>query len=522
MDSNIAPEVVEFGSDDNVSLMPVAVADGCLAQPEQRASSQTLGPDEWPPYTEGQASGAWTHAGNIDIEGCEDWGWAVGNYVNYRPALTWFDPGLDFREPVGDAFTKTILDLLIQPKGRGRRVKQADLYAYVRVILANGFRCHYHRTSAAVAYNRAYERRGGAPEWPSGRAMSRTTDALAAVGLLKVETSPRKASVYSVTADLLEWAEACGVTRASLTKRLKDHDLVRLYAPRPKRKPWEPRIKGERIDFVQTDQTRQFRAELTAYNDFLFQHAIGIDLSPEEEVAWVAWLNKWGEFSGTEFKLPEILQTDVCRIFNNGVIGSVEQAFDEGGRLYTGWWINVPKHLRSRITIDGSPTVELDYSGFHINILYHERGLECVGYPYDLPDFVAYEKANHLAPGALRPCAKVYTQALINCNAGGRPSNVTIDADVVVPAGIRPAEIVRMIELRHDPIKDAFRSNAGLRLQRVDSDIAMELITAAMGRGGVVLPVHDSFITKKENERNLRNLMDGIYKERFGHRVSIK
>jgi hypothetical protein len=519
MDSYTTIQSMEFGSDDHGCEMQVAIADACPAQPEP----QPLGPEDWPPYIEGQSFGFWTHEGTIDIEGVEDSGWwAVGNYVSYRPAVTWFDPGVDFREPAGDAFAKTILDLLPQPQGRGRRVNRADLYAYVRVILANGLRCHYHRTSAAVTYNRAFERRASAPAWPSGRAMSRTTDKLAKMGLLTVETSPRKASVYAVTDDLLERAAACGVTRASLAKRLKDDDLVRLYAPRPKRKPWEPRIKGERIDFAETDQTRQFRADLKAYNDFLFQHAIGIDLSPEEEAAWAASLNKEGEFSGTEFKLPELLQTDVCRIFNNGVIGSVEQAFDEGGRLYTGWWINAPKALRSRITIDGSPTMELDYSGYHINMLYHERGLECVGYPYDLPDFVAYEKENGLSPGTLRPCAKVYTNALINCKQGGRPSNVTVDADVVVPAGIRPVEIIRMIEQRHDAIKDAFRSNAGLRLQRIDSDIAMEVITTAMVKGGVVLPVHDSFIAKKENKNHLKNLMDSAYNKRFGHKVGIK
>ena len=44
--------------------------------------------------------------------------------------------------------------------------------------------------------------------------------------------------------------------------------------------------------------------------------------------------------------------------------------------MYGAWWITVPKALRRKITINGKPTVELDFSGCAIRMLYHERGLE--------------------------------------------------------------------------------------------------------------------------------------------------
>src|SRR5690606_27383162 len=51
------------------------------------------------------------------------------------------------------------------------------------------------------------------------------------------------------------------------------------------------------------------------------------------------------------------------RVFNNS-------SFKEGGRFYGGWWQNVPKDFRRYIRINRKPTVEIDYSGHHLRILY--------------------------------------------------------------------------------------------------------------------------------------------------------
>jgi len=441
---------------------------------------------------------------------------------NDRTPLTWFRPDVDFRNPAGDAFLDTVLDLLPKQTGRGRRVRQVDLRARIRVILANGLRCYFHRVTPDVAYNRAFERRKGAPVWPTGRAMTLTTDLLASAGFLTLKVGKRTASFYAVTENLVATAVECGITRASLTKRVHYPDVVRLYGPKPAHKPWEPARKGERIDFQSTAQTRAWADELIEYNTFLFQHQISLALSPQEAAEWVASLNKDEDFEGTQFKLPELLQTDICRVFNNGNIGAAEQEFDQGGRLYGGWWINAPSRFRPRIIIDGCPTVELDYVGYHLNMLYHERGIECEGDPYTLPEIEAYEREIGVSARTFRPWVKKYTNALINCREGGRPANVKIDDDILVPAGIQPSEVIRMIGQRHNRIEDAFLSNAGLKLQRIDSEIAMEVITKAMRQGWVALPVHDSFITQVINKERLFKLMETAYKLKFEFVPRIK
>ena len=79
-----------------------------------------------------------------------------------------------------------------------------------------------------------------------------------------------------------------------------------------------------------------------------------------------------------------------------------------------------------------------------------------------------------------------------------------------------------MIGQRHNRIEDAFLSNAGLKLQRIDSEIAMEVITKAMRQGWVALPVHDSFITQVINKERLFKLMETAYKLKFEFVPRIK
>jgi len=61
----------------------------------------------------------------------------------------------------------------------------------------------------------------------------------------------------------------------------------------------------------------------------------------------------------------------VClrRVFSRG-------SMERGGRFYGGWWQFIPSEFREFITINGQPTVEIDFSELHPRLLYLEQGLE--------------------------------------------------------------------------------------------------------------------------------------------------
>jgi hypothetical protein len=164
----------------------------------------------------------------------------------------------------------------------------------------------------------------------------------------------------------------------------------------------------------------------------------------------------------------------------------------------------------------------MDMSGCAIRMLYHERKLECQGDPYRLDAIAAYEAAKGLPPNYFREGVKAMTQALINDRKGGRPERILLhDAPSFLPAFRRP-EVRRMIEEKHTPIAEAFGSGAGLRLQRIESDLALEVISELMRKGVVALPVHDSFLVDRDHRFITGVMISKLYRDRFGFEPVIK
>lgn len=107
-------------------------------------------------------------------------------------------------------------------------------------------------------------------------------------------------------------------------------------------------------------------------------------------------------------------------------------------------------------------------------------------------------------------------------NGKRRPSEKDLPDGLALPPGFTLAEIVGLFEARHQPIADAFRTGAGLRLMRMESDIALEIVTTAMAEGWVALSVHDSFLTTIDKKDRLEELMIRTYFSRFGRIPEIK
>lgn len=66
------------------------------------------------------------------------------------------------------------------------------------------------------------------------------------------------------------------------------------------------------------------------------------------------------------------LQTQLHRVFNNS-------SFNDGGRFYGAQYQRLNSTERSRIMINGNPTMEIDYSSLHPNMLYHINNIDYHG-----------------------------------------------------------------------------------------------------------------------------------------------
>lgn len=402
---------------------------------------------------------------------------------------TFFEEFIEIRNPEEAALVDRVLAAFdaVRPRQRKRnQAAQASHAERISRLLANAMRAHFYRASPAVLYFRKadaewYE---NSPSWMRHGALGEVVDALVDAGLLTAITgkkmpggyaTPSSASSYAPTRNLIGMAIECGVTAQSIDRRIPAEELVRLFGAKPQAEfDWnkgglmQPR-KGKRIMFAPTAETDEWTAGLAAINTHYRQQDICLGLTPEQLDFWLAQRNADPDRTGTPYRLPETFRTDIYRVFNNGEQDNPR--IDQGGRMFGGWWMHISEELRQAMIINEQPTVELDYGNCHPRMLYAERGLDCEGDLYALPEI----------GGNFRSLIKWAMQVLINGKR--RPNENELPDHLALPPGFTLREIVALLEARHQPIADAFKTGAGLRLMRLESDIALEIVTTAMAEG---------------------------------------
>jgi hypothetical protein len=186
-----------------------------------------------------------------------------------------------------------------------------------------------------------------------------------------------------------------------------------------------------------------------------------------------------------------------------------------GGRFYQAPHITIPSACRKTIVINGEPTVELDFSGMHIRMLYHqiERDYSDECYVHEKSD-----EANKLDR------ERIKLASLIVINSGDRKKairaihNECRKKDIHYPKGefYRYNELVDSFEQYHEPIKQFFYTKKGRELQYLDSTIMANILSRMTRENIPALPVHDSVICPAKNEEILRQVMTEEYEKVMG------
>lgn len=232
------------------------------------------------------------------------------------------------------------------------------------------------------------------------------------------------------------------------------------------------------VPYPETADTVRMRNKLRAYNDLLAETNITIAAKRHN---------------------VDLTRKKIFRVFSNG-------KWTEGGRFYGGFWIECKKELRPHIRINGERTIELDFSGMHIQFLY---ALEGINYADRQEDPYALEGYGD------RPLLKQLM--LIFINSTGTKQNVihTLWNDTIQPdptaysvntrLGIK--KLLEAFETKHAAISKYFRKGVGTKLQYIDSLIAEDIIRFFTKVRIPVLSVHDSFIVAKRHTNLLKDQM---------------
>lgn len=293
--------------------------------------------------------------------------------------------------------------------------------------------------------------------------------------------------------------------RPSMISRCEDQELIVKRAAPVEVKAGKKTIKVKR-DIEYEDEPvaiNRMRKRLVAYNDLLNRTYVDVD---DDHLT----LDERKELR--QYRL-DLSRKKVHRVFNN-------DSWTQGGRFYGAWWMDCPKILRKHVIIDGLPTVELDYSGMHVHLLY------------------AIEKINYAAEGEDPYTLDGYPNRglnkyvfLIAINAETEEDCVKgvwkrlIDKKKLKEYGIsKPDQILDVllaIKAKHSRIAQYIASGYGVKLQYIDSCIADKVTTYFTKRNIPILTVHDSFICTQLDEMVLLDVMKTAYVSELSKLVDI-
>jgi hypothetical protein len=220
--------------------------------------------------------------------------------------------------------------------------------------------------------------------------------------------------------------------------------------------------------------------------------------------------------------------------------------FDLHGRIYTGRYghQNLRKMERSTIWFGGEPCVELDYSGFHTRMCYHLERIDYQGDPYALWGENTTEQLRLMAKTVINAAlnAENANAAISACNLGLslytkefdkdgkhiRKSGKALENAVTLQkayyqTGIKFKQIYDLAMKHHKRIAKYFGDDSGMRLMRIDSTIALDIMFHFTDIGCVpCLGCHDSFVVPLHAEGMLRESMFNFYEMRIGFLPVVK
>jgi hypothetical protein len=257
-----------------------------------------------------------------------------------------------------------------------------------------------------------------------------------------------------------------------------------------KRNKW----KKKKLDYVDTDFSNRRRQQVNLINKSL------------EDVLISLWLPD-DLYIDAHHKANKHHTYYYC-VFN-------DMQLNTGGRLYGHYTQNLKKEYRPYITIGHTVTQEVDFVGFHPNMLYHKCKLQ-------LPEADPYE-----IDLIERKLVKLIFNILLNCPTKSEAIKAIMNKieekglklPVEVVAKIYINQIIDLLLKKHKPINKYFFQSqpVGLELQKLDSEIAVGVMLQMIEKHNTKsLSIHDSFIVQSEYTACLKEVMCDVYKSHLG------
>ncbi len=286
----------------------------------------------------------------------------------------------------------------------------------------------------------------------------------------------KRRSTMKATPLLEQTLQECGISADDVLTSLDDYIPVIVKEPN-----------GKLYEYNPADPTiADIAMNLHSYNRFM--EAVCITYIDEDGVRQempFTWLDR-------TFNSPTLLQ---------------------GGRFFNGWWENIRRDFRPSIEINGSPTVEIDFAGMHIRMLYHRRDIDYPHDPYDIPFLKALAKQQGVKWKKVRKKIKRLTNTLLNAKEefDGWPW------DFYPLKGISYEKVGSIIREHHAQLEGDFFQGLGLDCMQIESSIMEAVMKRAVEADIAVLPIHDSVRVAVEEEEIVKFWLIEEYRIRLSY-----
>lgn len=237
----------------------------------------------------------------------------------------------------------------------------------------------------------------------------------------------------------------------------------------------------KRVDYTDTPRTLQMREEMSAINGALRDAEITLH----------------GKLHGP-VHLVRMFRTD----------HPCSERFDLHGRIFGGFWHNLPKEQRHGIRLNGQPIVEMDFSSMFPRLAYIEAGVEP-------PDGDLYAGVD-----MPREAAKIAMSALLWRN-GGPMRRLPEKLKELLEPGWNGNRVTAALAHKHPAISGMFGTGCGLRLAYLESQVLVSALLKLIGQGIVALPHHDGLLCERGHEAACRSAMEEASEEVLGKRLPV-
>ena len=271
------------------------------------------------------------------------------------------------------------------------------------------------------------------------------------------------------------------------------------------------------VDYLDTDYLPicEMRQELYEYNALLWRTHVEIPTLEEPLIEQPYWDKKAGKIKTRRVRLTQDNKF-VRRVFYRA-------NWNLGGRFHGGWWQSIKEDLRKQIYINDQSTVEQDYSGLHVNLLYGLKEIQ--------PPLEDHYKVEHLlldfSAKEQRKIVKGVVLNAINANstksayAAFRQQQETGSRK----KSLKDKQLESLLEAfkkKHPKIQESLCSDKGVELMHLDGRITAKVIKHFTNKGIPILSVHDSYITQNQYSGELRKVMNKVVAEELnGFKINI-